>query len=115
MRRYAGEDAVHHCCLNVLNIVAMEEGVNILVDEDTCTVYWGDAGEAEFSLPDPVVKWAGIKGHNVPFDDPIILDRLRAVDYRVRHGECSLADCNDILRMNFHQIADVIDEHWEQM
>ena len=114
MRKYADEDDVRHCCLNVLNIVAMENGVKIFIDEKDCAVYWGDKGVEEYTIPEPVQEWAGLKSNSARFDDPYLLGFVRAASDN-EEAYCSLANCNDILGKNFYQIADLIDEHWEQM
>ena len=114
MRKYADEDDVRHCCLNVLHLVAQENGVAVHVDETDQVVYWNATEVEEYTIAAPVRQWAGMQSDSGLFRDDSLHERIRAISGNV-DAYCSLANCNDWLGMSFMQIADLIDEHWEQM
>jgi hypothetical protein len=114
MVHYVDETDARHCCLNVLNLLAQEDGVKILVDEKDEVVFWGDKTYEIYTVPLPVQEWAGMQSKAGKFDDSNIHGQIMAITGNV-DAHCSLANCNDMLHMNFNQIADLIDAHWEEL
>ena len=114
-----------HCCLGVLCELAIEDGVEMDVAEieaeiemdeveSTARTYILFAGEAG-GLPATVQHWADVKSRDAwvlkdAIDDSL-LDRLPQ-EYQ-RGEKVSLAMLNDH-GVEFGDIADIIDERWEE-
>lgn len=89
-----------HCCLGVLTVVAIENGLDLKIqDRGSSTAYgtedWDNEGVAEFCLHEKVSKWAGFGGED---PNPAI-------------GQFPASHYNDHLDKTFLEIADLIDEH----
>jgi hypothetical protein len=85
-----------YCCLGVLCEVALDNGVylDVRVAEVSgrrCTIYDTQSSD----LPSTVCDWAGFWGGS----PTVVLDS----------GETALAVCNDKLRLDFNQIANLIE------
>jgi hypothetical protein len=83
---------VRYCCLGVLCEVAIKNGLELEVQEATYEP-WNNNG----TLPDRVVKWAGLKD---------------AYGNVTSNGSESLIELNDSKNYDFKQIAQVIREHF---
>ena len=108
-----------HCCLGVLCELAIKDGVEMDVVEieaeelvaRTYTMFAGEAG----GLPESVQQWADVKSRDAwvlkDAVDDSLLDRL---PLRYQEGaRVSLALLNDY-GVEFGDIADIIDERWEE-
>lgn len=81
---------VKHCCLGVLCVLAVREGIIPAPETNTLEVYkykYGVYGSTTY-LPKPVREWAGITE---------------------RSTESNLAEMNDEMCFTFQQIADYIE------
>ena len=93
---------VMHCCLGVLCEVAMNEGVPLVEKESHVE---NDRRLRKFdnclaALPQAVMEWAEIRDERGCYDD---------------ENGCHLDQLNDSMRHSFHDIADVIEKHWEEL
>jgi hypothetical protein len=88
------------CCLGVLCDLASHQGVCFWYGHDAAVTRDGEVCTNADSLPKEVMEWAGLEESDpeVPFpvDD----------EGQVR----SLAALNDTYKLNFHRIADIIEE-----
>ena len=100
----AGERRVskEHCCLGVLTRVAIENGLEIPVDESGQTTRFG-SGEATAYLPVEVAEWYGLSRFE---GDPI----LRLDEGTVTSTATYL---NDGERWSFDEIAKAMERTWE--
>ena len=89
------------CCLGVLSDLAEKEGIVESVQEEIGPRAFGyrtKGSENSFkfgTLPKAVMDWAGLDS-----DNPIIGDNNRATY------------CNDVCRMSFNKIADLVEKHF---
>ena len=114
-----------HCCLGVLCELAIKEGLEMDVAEveydldslheqpaaSTYTLFAGEAG----GLPASVQYWADVRSRDAwvlkdAIDDSL-LDRLPSLNEGMK--KVSLAMLNDH-GVEFGDIADIIDERWEE-
>lgn len=99
-------DAPHYCCLGVLCELAVQDGV---VEERLVSVpriaKFGAVGnpgdESVIVLPAAVIKWAGMNTEVGEFD----------AGERERQNLANLNDSG----YSFHEIAEVIRQHWEEL
>lgn len=83
------------CCLGVLCDLATKEGVcNKSIDLYNIA----DFDKYFCGLPKSVIDWSGMKSRHGMYDD-----------------QKTLATCNDSLNKTFSEIADIIEEKWEQL
>ena len=120
----ACETRTKHCCLGVLCELAIEDGVEMDVveaeyddslneypDRSTYTLFAGEAG----GLPATVQQWADVKSRDAWIQkdaiDDSLLDRLPPSDQGM--ARVSLAALNDH-GVEFGDIADIIEERWQE-
>lgn len=116
-----------YCCLGVLCEVAVEDGVIYRYDDDDSVVYASTAHEADSSrkvLPERAVIWADIRSENPSFEVALsdipsehVPDFLhtRGLNVIERDGNhcynVTLAELNDVYRLSFNQIADLVEKY----
>ncbi len=93
-----------HCCLGVLSELALVEGVCSFTENAAESSLGICAGFGEVEnygfLCQEILNWSGMQSCTGDLPDAE-LD--------------SLTECNDTLRYDFNQIADVIEKHWEEL
>lgn len=113
-RRLADDNG--YCCLGVLCEIAVEDGIvtkGTAGGSDDGIVYTSatDSADFEFSvLPVAVFEWAGMTGPNPGMDLTLEDIPEHARDIAFEGTGYNLADLNDTLRMDFSEIAFVIEE-----
>lgn len=111
----AGNITKNYCCLGVLCEVAIENGLDITV-EDRFDAY--DRGERTYNeqdsyLPESVQEWAGM--HSNSGESRRDSDgNLQRITVGGIDGYGNLAEANDD-SATFPEIADWIDEHYEEL
>lgn len=83
---------VRHCCLGVLCEVAIKSGVNVPAEWDGDIKYYGSK-DGRGGLPAEVRKWSGLDEYGT----------VPLLDVQLTH-------LNDVRRMSFNEIADIIEE-----
>jgi hypothetical protein len=91
--------SARHCCLGVLCELAVEAGIlERNYDHESYVAALPDGSDAEYhsSLPEVVSRWAGLWT-----DDPV-------VDVDGDGTRHPLSNCNDVIGLNFTEIAQLI-------
>jgi hypothetical protein len=91
--------SARHCCLGVLCELAVEAGIlERNYDHESYVAALPDGSDAEYhsSLPEVVSRWAGLWT-----DDPVV----ETDEHGSRH---TLSRCNDVIGLNFTEIAQLI-------
>lgn len=102
-----------YCCLGVLCEIAVKEGVippsSVEPDDSSTRSFDGAAA----MLPMSVIKWAGMRyeGETRPPDDSNLDDFEGSGRYGDGRGD-TLVEANDSSRMDFEQIADLIQDEF---
>lgn len=114
-RRLADDNG--YCCLGVLCEIAVEDGIVTKgtaggsLDDGIVYTSATDSADYEFSvLPVAVFEWAGMTEPNPRMDLTLEDIPEHARDIALEGPRYSLADLNDNLRMDFSEIADVIEK-----
>ena len=90
------------CCLGVLCKVGELEGVEVIKNE-----HIGQIEGSELISQEAIKEWSGIKTNTC--ESYVIPTKTNKINQR------NLAYLNDSGEYDFNKIADLIEEHWEQL
>jgi len=86
-----------YCCLGVLSVLGLVEGV---CEYEKNSENHGIYNKSRVYLPTAIQKWAGIESSGGEFTN---------------NTNTSLAELNDVDRLNFDEIADYIEKNWRNL